>query len=150
MLRNIILAALVFVSFARVHAQEHSVPEIPFADPQVVSSFAVSFSFDVRTDSVSLGFLPRLALIEKIIIVVDTQLTQIDSIRISLRGGQQPLAVLVSTEDGGGEKFHNGSMWVSTPDVTTGAMEDELMLHLHSPADIDGHVRVFIIWRRLY
>lgn len=150
MLRNIILVALLFCAVFPARAQEHSVAEIPFADPQVVSSFAVNFSYDVRIDSASLGMLPRLALIEKIIIVVDTQLTQIDSIRISLRAGQQPLAMLVATEDGGGEKFRAGTIWTSMPDITTGVMDDELMMHLHSPADIDGHIRVFIIWRRLY
>jgi hypothetical protein len=150
MLRNIILAALLLLIASVVHAQEQAIPDIPFADPQIVSSFHINFSFDVRTDSSSLGVLPRLALIEKIIIVVDTQLTQIDSLRISLRAGQQPLAVLTAAEIGGDEIYQAGTMWTVLPDITTGVMEDELILHLHSPAFIDGHIRVFIIWRRLY
>lgn len=143
-----VTAVLLFLFASTGLAQEKTVPATVFADPLVATSYHVNLTYDVRVDSADLGLLPRLALIERIVVVVDTQITQIDSLRLSLRGGQQPLLVLAS--GGGDEIYQAGTIWTSEPLTTTGASEDRLVLHFHSPAYMDGHFRLFIFWRRLF
>ncbi len=130
-------------------AQEVVVRGEVFADPLEITKYDLNLSYDVRADSVDLGTLPRLAFIERVIAVVDSQLMQFDSLRLTLRDGQQPLLVLTAV-DAGEVEYQAGTIWQTEPVTTTGASEDRLVLHFHSPAFMDGHMRLFVMWRRLF
>lgn len=147
---TIALAAVIVTAFSpgRLIAQDLQLePEI-FADREQISLYRVNYTYDVQADSVTLESLPYKVLILEVYAVIDTTIEQLDSARLSLRDGQGDLFTLLPPAEGGA--IDAGAILSSRPMRSTGTTGDTLVLHLHTSADITGHLRLFVVWRRLY
>lgn len=144
---RLLLLCLLMISSRAIAQDLELTPEL-FADPVQVSLYRINFTYDVTADSVALEQLPRNALIVAAYAVIDTAIEQLDSARLLLRNSQGTLLSMAPAVEGAA--IGAAEIITAQPMLPTGADGDRLSLKLFPGAAITGHLRLFVLWRRLY
>jgi len=100
-------------------------------------------------DSLAGGKLPYKSIVERVLVVVDTAVTDADSITVRLR---QAHATLFASGNITPESRWQtaGEVFAGEPLFGTGSAEDTVVIAINSGGVPQGHVRIFIYYRRLY
>lgn len=154
-MKHICLIFAFVVLAAPLSAQDETVfwAERPAAGAE--QEYVVNFNFNnlvtTATDSLELFDVPAKCVVEKIVVVQDTLVEQLDSIRVSLRENQNTLATVDFRPEGGQAADDNNYMATTRPDQATEAIDDKLVLHLFSAASAaSGQIRIFVVIRYYY
>lgn len=151
LLKNVLKIFLFYSFFAASHctATAQTITPEPFGDPQHSELYRFPIGFITEADSVGGGTHSGETLIERVVVVVDTAVVDSDSIVVRMRESQ---TVLWSSGPIGMETRWAipGSMFSSSPDASTGAMGDTVVIAVYSGGVPVGHIRIYIFYRRLF